>query len=64
MLEANSAAQVSTVLKTTFTPKPLAMAPHAQLIAAGGPGQLAIGEAQLFELQQGGGPELRKGAPA
>ena len=33
----------------------LAMGAHLQFLAAGGPGDLTIGEAQLLELQQGGG---------
>ena len=34
-------------------PEGLAMAAHREFIAAGGPGDLAVREAQLLELQQG-----------
>ena len=41
----------------------LAVAAHLQLVAAGGPGELAIREAQLLEFQQGRSFELLE-APA
>ena len=40
-------------LEHGVNPQGLAVAPHRQLIAARGPGQLAVGEAQLLQLQQG-----------
>ena len=38
--------------------KGLAMAPHREFIAAGGPGKLTVAVAQLFKPQQGLSPQL------
>ena len=45
-------------------PQRLAVVAHLQLVAAGGPGDLAVGEAQLLELQQRLGLQIRQGAAA
>ena len=45
-------------------PEGLAMAAHREFIAAGGPGDLAVGEAQLLELQQGVRPQISQLAAA